>query len=298
MAGESKGFVHRCLEELGLKSLYQSSHDIKLLCLQRFVRLFAYGASTLVLVAFLEGLGHSKTKIGLFMTLTLWGDVCISFVLTLFADGLGRKAILAVGAALMAGSGVVFALFGNYWILLAAAVFGVISPAGNEIGPFRAIEESVVGHLTSSEHRSDIYAWYSLLGTAGAAFGVMTGGWVVHYLMVDRHWEELEAYRVIFYGYAVLGALKLVLALMLSSAVEADKKQQKPIVQSGANGETTPLLSESNAGGNSASAIEQSEPKRGIRALLPEISKESWSILVSLCILFAVDSFASGLASL
>ncbi|EOO03739.1 putative mfs transporter protein [Phaeoacremonium minimum UCRPA7] len=297
MAEENKGIVHRCLEELGLKSLYHSSRDIKLLCLQRFVRLFAYGASTLVLVAFLEGLGHSKTKIGLFMTLTLWGDVCISFVLTLFADGLGRKAILAVGAALMAASGVIFGLFGNYWILLAAAVFGVISPAGNEIGPFRAIEESVVGHLTSSAHRSDIYAWYSLLGTAGAAFGVMTGGWVVHYLMTSRHWEELEAYRIIFYGYAALGVVKLLLALMLSGAIEAEKKQQK---LSTSNAETAPLLGESNADGNSAAVAEQPEvePKRGIRALLPEISKESWSILISLCLLFAVDSFASGLASL
>jgi predicted MFS family arabinose efflux permease len=41
---------------------------------------------------------------------------------------LGRKAILALGALLMAASGVVFGLSGNYWVLLAAAIFGVISP--------------------------------------------------------------------------------------------------------------------------------------------------------------------------
>jgi predicted MFS family arabinose efflux permease len=62
------------------------------------------------------------------MTLTLIGDVVISFFLTLFADRMGRKAVLSLGSVLMAGSGVVFALTGNYWILLAAAVFGVISP--------------------------------------------------------------------------------------------------------------------------------------------------------------------------
>lgn len=109
-------------------SLYHCRPDVKLLFLQRFVRLFAYGASTLVLVAYLEALGISKTRIGLFMTLTLAGDVCISFILTLFADGLGRRAVLALGAVLMAGSGAVFALFKDYYILLAAAVFGVISP--------------------------------------------------------------------------------------------------------------------------------------------------------------------------
>ena len=62
------------------------------------------------------------------MTLTLVGDTMISFLLTLFADKLGRRAILALGAGLMAASGVVFALAGNYWILLLAAVVGVISP--------------------------------------------------------------------------------------------------------------------------------------------------------------------------
>lgn len=116
------------LSEIGLVSLYHCKRDVKLLCLQRFVRLFAYGSSTLILVSYLEALGISKTRIGLFMTLTIAGDVCISFFLTLFADGIGRKVVLALGAALMVGSGVVFALFENYFVLLAAAIFGVISP--------------------------------------------------------------------------------------------------------------------------------------------------------------------------
>jgi MFS family permease len=121
-------YASKVLEELGLLSIYNSSVDTKLLCLQRFVRLFGYGGSTLILALYLHELGHSDTRIGLFMTLTLWGDVIISFVLTLFSDALGRKAILMAGSALMSASGVVFALSGNYWILLAAAVFGVISP--------------------------------------------------------------------------------------------------------------------------------------------------------------------------
>jgi predicted MFS family arabinose efflux permease len=121
-------YIVKVLEELGLVSLYSSTIDTKLLCIQRFVRLFAYGASTLVLVAYLNALGISETRIGLFMTLTLIGDVCISFLLTLFADALGRKAILALGAALMVAAGAIFALFGNYWVLLGAAIIGVISP--------------------------------------------------------------------------------------------------------------------------------------------------------------------------
>lgn len=116
------------LAELGLTSLWRSSLDVKLLCAQRFVRLFAYGSSTLILASYLSALNISDDRIGLFMTLTLVGDVVISFFLTLFADAMGRRAVLALGSVLMIGSGIVFAVFGNFWILLAAAVLGVISP--------------------------------------------------------------------------------------------------------------------------------------------------------------------------
>jgi len=127
-------YLVKFLEEVGLVSLWSSAFDTKLLCVQRFIRLFAYGGVTLILVAYLEELEISKAKIGLFMTLTLVGDTAISFVLTLIADGLGRKAILTLGASLMAASGVVFATSGNYWVLLLAAIVGVISPRYVDVG--------------------------------------------------------------------------------------------------------------------------------------------------------------------
>lgn len=123
-----KSLLLKLADEIGLFSLLRSSRDAKILCAQRFIRLFAYGASTLILAIYLSSLHISDTRIGLFMTLTLLGDVVISFMLTLFADGLGRRRTLTAGAALMAASGVVFALIGNYWILVAASIFGVISP--------------------------------------------------------------------------------------------------------------------------------------------------------------------------
>lgn len=118
----------RVLDELGLVSLYHSPLDTKLLCLQRFVRFLAYGGSTLILATYLSELGNSDSRIGLFMTLTLVGDVVISFVLTVFADGLGRKWVLAVGSLLMTASGIAFGYSDHFVVLLFAAIFGVISP--------------------------------------------------------------------------------------------------------------------------------------------------------------------------
>ena len=128
MASKAKSLLSKVAEELGIFSIAHSSRDTKLLCLQRFTRLFAYGASTLILALYLSSLGTSDARIGLFMTLTLLGDVLISFLLTLVADGLGRRRILILGAALMSASGGIFALSGNYWVLVIASIVGVISP--------------------------------------------------------------------------------------------------------------------------------------------------------------------------
>ena len=128
MGSQASNLLTSLASELGVHSILSSTRDTKLLCLQRFVRLFAYGASTLILALYLSSLGISDARIGAFMSLTLLGDVVISFLLTLFADGLGRRRILVLGAALMSASGVVFAFSGSYWVLVAASILGVISP--------------------------------------------------------------------------------------------------------------------------------------------------------------------------
>jgi predicted MFS family arabinose efflux permease len=75
------------------------------------------------------------------MTLTLVGDVFLGTFLTLIADRVGRRKVLMAGSFLMIMSGAVFAIFKNFWILLLAAIFGVISVTGGDFGPFRSIEE-------------------------------------------------------------------------------------------------------------------------------------------------------------
>ena len=75
------------------------------------------------------------------MTLTLLGDLLLGTFLTLIADRIGRRKILMGGSIMMILSGIVFAVFENFWILLFAAIFGVISVTGGDFGPFRSIEE-------------------------------------------------------------------------------------------------------------------------------------------------------------
>lgn len=279
-------------DEVGLISVYHSPLDTKLLCLQRFVRFYAYGGTTLILATFLSELGISDGRIGLFMTLTLVGDVMISFVLTLYADRLGRKAVLIIGSLLMVASGIAFAFTNNFYALLAAAIFGVISPSGNEVGPFRAVEESTLAHLTPKDLRSDIFAWYILIGYAGTALGTFSGGWIVHQVHASTG-DAIFAYRVIFYIYAAQGFIKFLLACGLSKNIEANPEKKTEVDDVA---ERAPLLPATTSGESSGTAPE-GESQETKHTTFLNISKQNMPTYVQLCLFFALDSFASGLAT-
>jgi predicted MFS family arabinose efflux permease len=129
--------------EFGLDSITSTGRNAWLIILARALRMFAYGTNSLILAIFFSALNYSDHQIGAFMTLTLVGDVILGTYLTLIADKVGRRKVLIGGSFLMVLSGVVFAVFENFFILLFAAVVGVISVTGGDFGPFRSIEEYV-----------------------------------------------------------------------------------------------------------------------------------------------------------
>ncbi|CZR67860.1 related to Staphylococcus multidrug resistance protein [Phialocephala subalpina] len=277
--------IQRLFHELGLHSLFASALDTKIIILQRFIRFFAFGGSTIVLALYLHEHDIPASQIGLFMSLTFVGDI-ISFGLSLVADGIGRKHVLAIGALMMAFSGFTFATSGNFWILLFAGVVGIISPNGREIGPFTSIEESTLAHLTAPEIRSDIFAWYVVIGSAGSAAGKFVTGWAVQQLQNARGWTSIRSYQAVFFTYAILGMLNFTLAWFLSSGVELQTPVTKP-ARDGEIGEEDALLP--------GVETEQTQELEKKRSLLPKISRESRGIIFRLCCLFAVDSLASGL---
>ena len=56
--------------------------DTRLLFATRFLRLFAYGALSVVIVFYLIAVGLSERQTGLLLTLTLLGDTAISLAIT------------------------------------------------------------------------------------------------------------------------------------------------------------------------------------------------------------------------
>src|SRR5438477_8370485 len=136
--------------------------DVWLLFGTRFVRLFAYGMLSVVLVLYLGAVGLDADRIGLLLSLTLAGDIVVSLWLTTRADRVGRRRVLVAGAGLMLAAAVVFAGSGNFWLLLLAATVGVISPSGNEVGPFLPVEQAALSQIVPVQHRTRALAWYTL----------------------------------------------------------------------------------------------------------------------------------------
>src|ERR1700674_3919021 len=158
------------------------TRDGWLLFLTRFVRLSAYGSLSVVLVFYLIGLGLSESQTGLLLTLTLAGDTFVSLYLTTRADRIGRRRMLTIGAILMAAAGLAFAFTHNFLLLIVAGTIGVISPSGNEVGPFLSIEQAALSHVVPGRNRTEVFAWYTLAGSFATALGSLVGGAIAQFM--------------------------------------------------------------------------------------------------------------------
>ena len=237
------------------------SRDAWLLFATRFIRLFAYGSLSVVLVFYLIGIGLSEAHIGTLLTLTLVGDTAVSLSLTTRADRIGRRRVLLVGALLMAVAGVVFASTNALWLLLLAGTIGVISPSGNEVGPFLPIEQAALSQVATDRTRTDVLAWYTLVGSVATALGALAAGMATRGLQ-ETAMAPASRYRAVVILYAVLGVTLAALFSRVSGAAEATTVRER----------------------------------KALRATLVSLSglDRSRDVVVKLAALFALDSFAGG----
>jgi MFS family permease len=234
--------------------------DGRLLFATRCTRLFGYGMFSVVLVLYLSTLGLSESQIGLLLTLTLLGDTAISLCLTTTADRIGRQRMLLVGSLLMVSAGLVFALTSNFWLLLLATTVGVISPSGNEVGPFLSIEQAALSQTVAGEQRTGVFAWYNLVGSIATAAGALCGGTITQ-LVQSAGVSGANSYRPVPFAYAAIGAILIIAFTGLSSAVEVS--------------------------GSARTALKATRPTHfGLHRSLPVVLKLSG--------LFALDAFGGG----
>ena len=240
------------------------------------------------------------------MSLTLLGDVLLGILLTLVADRIGRRKVLLLGSFLMTVSGATFALFENFWILLFAAVVGVISATGGDFGPFRAIEESILSQLTTPQTRADVLAWYVTTSGVGSAVGSELSGRLIKFMQKSFDWDLKTVYHTLFWLYTLMGLVNAVLVLSLSKDCELQPKGDDyvPVSQEDrqASVELPRRSEELGQSPHHAPADYPSPAKSKLRRYwsqlgtwLSQISAPTRAIMYKLGLLLAVDSIADGM---
>lgn len=123
----------------------------------------------------------------------------------------------------MVFTGLTFALFENFWLLLFAAIIGVVSATGGDFGPFRSIEESMLSQLTTPATRADVLAWYVTASAWGSSLGSEVGGRMIENLQRREGWGLKDAYHAVFWMYAGMGVVNIGVVLLLTRECEAER---------------------------------------------------------------------------
>jgi MFS family permease len=202
-----------------IASLRDLGPDGRTLFALRTLRMFGYGFLAVVLVLYLDAAGLDPLAIGAVLTLTLVGDTVLSLWLTTHADRIGRRIVLIVSSLLVVLAGAVFAATDWLPLLITAGIVGVISPTGNEVGPFLAIEQASLTEVVPGRRRTATFAWYNVVGYVATATGALASG-LVGQMLVSAGYAPLDAYRAVVIGYAVIGLLMAAIATRLGPSIE------------------------------------------------------------------------------
>jgi MFS family permease len=159
-----------------IASLRDLGPDGRTLFVLRTLRMFGYGFLAVVLVLYLDAAGLDPLAIGAVLTLTLVGDTVVSLWLTTHADRIGRRLVLVASSLLVVLAGAVFAATDWLPLLITAGIVGVISPTGNEVGPFLAVEQAALTEVVPGRRRTATFAWYNLVGYVATATGALAAG--------------------------------------------------------------------------------------------------------------------------
>lgn len=178
--------------------------------------------TSIILALHLARRGISAGEMGLLFTLALLTDAALTLVLSTRADKWGRRRTLVLSGFLMTLSGVMLVVGESWWVVLLGITIGVISPGGNEVGPFLAVEQACLAQCTTAHQRTKLLAWYNITGFVATAIGALSAGaWL-------KAAGSQEGSSLVLWAYAMSGGAVMVLAMLLTRKVEVTTGQNTP----------------------------------------------------------------------
>lgn len=150
--------------------------DARRLLAARAFRSLGDGFASVALAAYLGERGFGAFEVGLLVTAALFGKAAATLIAGFAAAGLGRRRTLAAGALMAVATGFAFSLAEPYWLLLAVAFAGTLSPSAGDFSLFQPIEQAALAQTAPPARRTWLYARYSLFGSLAFALGSLLSG--------------------------------------------------------------------------------------------------------------------------
>lgn len=157
-------------------------------------------------------------------------------------------------------------------------------------------QESTLAQLTPYEARTDVYAWFAVTSTLGMSTGLFTGGFACYLLREWLGWQWKETFPAVFVIYAVIGLIKTALTFSLSDRCEQNYDRQTELDIENQEEAASPLMSNEHRRISYSRTDKVTATVRRISdTVSTKVSPTSKTVLLKLSVLFAINSFASGM---
>jgi predicted MFS family arabinose efflux permease len=206
--------------------------EARLLLLSRGIRAFGDGVVSLVLPVYLSALGFDAFAIGVLVTVTLAGSSILTLSTGLSAHRFNGRALLLAASALMAATGIAFAVVDGFWPILLIAFVGTLNPSAGDVSLFLPLEQAQVTRTVADRDRTAMFAFYSFIGSAAGAAGALAAG-VPELLGREFGIGLLPALQAVFLVYALLGVIAFVIYRRLPGGpVDTEDHASVPLTKS------------------------------------------------------------------
>jgi len=206
------------------------TRDLVIILSAKALRTFGFGYISVITALFLSECGLSSVQIGSIFTATLIEDAVLTTALSIAAGRFGSRRLLMLAPLMIVLAGLVMGSSQDTRLLAVAAVFGIISPSGQEGGPFSALEQALLPGFVKAGDLTRAFSWYNLAGFFPAALGALVAGmWLGGSSKIGL--SSLQSYRALFLLYAFSG---LVLSFLYASLKQGPGSESSPPSQQSA----------------------------------------------------------------
>lgn len=171
----------------------------------RALRDFGDGFVAVLLPVYLTTIGMGAFEVGLVATLALLGSALMTLGVGLLGGRFDQRTLLICASALMAATGLAFAISTTVGLILLIAFLGTVNPSAGSVSIFSPLEHALLSRSIADSDRTRMFARYSLIGSMAAAVGALASG--SPQLLETFGLSQLAALRAMFVVYAVLGVL-------------------------------------------------------------------------------------------